>query len=234
MEKNNDSNKFQIKDLFTNKQYRSIIILIFYAVLFAVVIIGLRSGNDAIGNDSGTTISNLDGYELIDNKNFSYKYTVELDDAVYLYEGKKYKDKELVTVTKGEEYSNYYIVGDKTYIKGDNGYTLSLTKPIIIFDFLNTDILDEAITRGLLVNEVTNEYRIDNQSLYDVFNSDNTKVEDGYNYVTLSYRNSYVTKITFDLYNYSKIIGENYDKVIITLEYSDFNLIDDFEEIVVD
>lgn len=235
MNKNKNEKKFSVKELFINRQYRSIIILAFYAILFTVLIIGIRSPKNTVEkNENGTSISSLSGYELIDNKNFSYKYTIKVDDETFIYEGKKYNDKELVVISKDEESREYYIVGDKTYIKENNKYSLSLSKPIIIFDFFNTNVLDEVIIRGILINEDNHEYKIDNQDLYDVLNTDNTKVEKGDNFATLSYRNSYITGITFDLSNYSKVIGENYNKVIISLEYSDFNLIDDFKEIDID
>jgi len=234
MEKNEKETKFELKELFTNKQYRSIMILVFYAVLFAILIVFIRTPGENLSNDGGSTVTNLKGYELIDNKNFGYKYTVTLDDEEYIYDGQKFGDKELVILSKDEVKRYYYIEDDKTYIKENYVYKSTVDKPILIFDFFDTDVLDQLITRSILIDENANRYKIDNQDLYDVLNEDTTKVESGENYITLNYRNSNITKITFELDNYSKTIGENYDKVIISLEYYDFNLIEDFEEITVE
>ena len=105
---------------------------------------------------------------------------------------------------------------------------------IIVFDYFNTNILDQLIIRSVLIDEKANKYKIDNQSLYDVLNEDSSKVESGENYITLGYRNSNITKIELELGNYARLVGDNYDKVIISLEYYDFNLIEDFTELTVE
>lgn len=234
MEENKKEQKFEFKELFTNKQYRSIAILIFYAILFVVVIAMIRMPSNSGIIENGTHVTNVKGFELIDNKNFSYKYTIMVDDEQYIYEGKKFKDKDLVTLTKDEETREYYLENNKYYVKEEDSFVSIVEKPILIFDFFHTDALDMLISRSILIDEVANRYRIDNQDLYDVLNSDNSKVDSGENYITLNYRNSNITRIVFELDNYSKTIGENYNKVIITLEYFDFNLIDDFDDITVE
>ena len=232
--KNNETNKFHIKDLFTNKQYRSIMILVFYVILFAVLIVGLRNSNTTSSKEGGTVHkSSLDGYELIDGKNFSYKYTVQIDDQLYDYDGKKYNNKDLVNIKKNGESRDYYLENDNVYIKDDDIYRLTLSKPIMIFDFFNTDILDVLITRSTL-DESEGKYVIDNQTLYDILNDDSIRVEKGDNFISLEYKNSYITKIYLELTNYANAIGEKRNNATITLDYFDFNLIDDFNEIHVD
>ena len=73
MEENKKEQKFEFKELFTNKQYRSIGILIFYAILFAVLIVMIRMPSNRGVTENGTHVTNVKGFELIDNKNFSYK-----------------------------------------------------------------------------------------------------------------------------------------------------------------
>jgi len=234
MEENKKEKNFDIKELITNKQYRSIAILIFYAILFTVLVVMIRMPSSSGMDESGTNITNIKGFELINNNNFSYKYTVMVDDEKYIYEGKRFTDKDMVTLTKDDEKREYYLEENKYYVKENDKFIAIIEKPFIIFDFFNTDVLDMLITRSVLVDEVANRYRIDNQDLYDVLSSDNSKVDSGENYITLNYRNSNITRIVFELDNYSKTIGENYDKVIISLEYFDFNLIDEFDEITVE
>jgi hypothetical protein len=234
MEKNNKEKKFQFRELFTNKQYRSIAILIFYAVLFAILIVMLRMPSSGTDLENGTHVTKVKGFELINNNNFSYKYTVMVDDERYIFEGKKFEDKDMLTLIKDDEKREYYLENNKYYVKENDKFVSIIEKPFLIFDFFNTDVLDMLITRSILVDEVANRYRIDNQDLYDVLSPDNSKVDSGENYITLNYRNSNITRIVFELDNYSKTIGENYSKVIITLEYFDFNLIDDFNDITVE
>lgn len=226
-----DNKKFSVKEIFTNRQYRSIAILIFYAILFTVIIIGIRMPGGKV-DSNGNHVSNLDGYKLIDNKNFSYKYTVIIDEDIFYYEGKKYDDKELVTVTKNEESKEYYFNKNNIYIKENDNYVLTSTKPYILFDFFDTDILDEIILRSVVLDEVNYKYKVDNQKIYDVLSTNTIQVDSGDNYIYLTYRNDFITGITFDFSNYAKMMRENYNKIIISLDYYDFNLIDDFEIVV--
>lgn len=232
MENNNKEKKFQFKELFTNKQYRSIIILSFYAILFTVLIVFIRNPVDV--GTGGNNKTNVEGYELIDNKNFGYKYTVTLDEDIYVYEGQKYDNKDLFTLSKGEVSANYYVEGDKFYKEENGVYKSIMDKPIMVFDYFNTNLLDQLIARSIIIDEKNNKYKIDNQALYDILNEDTSKVESGDNYITLGYRNSNITKIEFELGNYARLVGDNYDKVVINLEYYDFNLIEDFIEITVE
>lgn len=226
--------RFSIKEVFTNKQYRSIMILAFYVVLFAILIVAIRSPKDlSESGDNGASISSLAGYELIDGRNFNYKYIVQLDDETYVYEGKKYNNKDLFTVSNGEESKEYYVVDESVYVKNGDKFKRTISKPILVFDFFDTDVLDHLIERGVSTEE-KNHYKIDSQDLYVVLNSDNSKVEKSDNFVTLTYRNSYITGITFELTNYANLVGERCASAIITLEYFDFNLIDDFGEINVE
>ncbi len=222
--------KFSVKEIFSNRQYRSIAILIFYAILFAVLIAILRVPS-SINNENGTiTASHLDGYELIDNKNFNYKYTVTIDEDIYCYEGKKYDNKEMVTLTKGEEQEEYYFLDKDVYVKQGDHYVLTEVKPYFLFDFFNTDTLDMLIMNGTLIDEANKEYKIDNQGISDVLSSHSVKVDSGDNFATLTYRNSYITGIKFDLSGYAKLMRENYDNIIIDMQFYDFNLVDDFNE----
>ncbi len=224
--------KFSVKDIVSNRQYRSIAILIFYVILFAILIAILRVPSNSSG-ENGTTVSNLDGYELIDNKNFNYKYTVTIDDDIYYYEGKKYDNKEMVTLKKGEEQEEYYFVDKEIYVKQEDRYVLTEVKPYILFDFFNTDTLDMLILNGTLVDEANNEYKIDNQGISDVLSSHSVKVDSGDNFATLTYRNSYITGIKFDLSSYAKLMRENYNNIIIDMQFYDFNLVDDFNEPII-
>lgn len=234
MKKDKKKKKFEYKELLTNKQYRSILILVFYAILFTIVIISIRMPSEEVTNASPDVVTKLKGYELIDNKNFSYKYTVMVDENTYIFEGNKYGDEELLTLTKDDEQKKYYFNDDKIYVLENNVYRSIINKPIIVFDFFNTDIIDQLIIRSVLIDENANRYKIDNQSLYDVLNDTSERVDSGENYITLGYRNSNITKIVFEIDNYSRLVGDFYKKVVICLEYYDFNLIEKFENITVE
>lgn len=232
MDKKEETKKFKFSEVFTNKQYRAIAILVFYAILFVVLIISIRMPK---GNGITDIISNktkIEGYELIDNNNFGYKYTVTIDDNIYYYEGKKYQEKELLNVSVGEEKREYYFEGDNVYLKENNYYTSTSIKPYVLFDFFNTDIIDSLISRSVKSSEDNYKYILDNQKIHDVISSSSSRIAPGDNYIYLIYRNDNITGISFDFSNYSKTVGEGYNNIIVALEYYDFNLIDDFNIVV--
>lgn len=232
MDKKEEKKKFKFSEIFTNKQYRAIAILVFYAILFVVLIISIRTPKGNGLNDIINNKTKLEGYELIDNNNFGYKYTVTMDDNIYYYEGKKYQNKELLTVTVGEEKREYYFEGDNVYLKENNYYNFINIKPYILFDFFDTDINKALILRSIKIQESSNRYTIDNQKIYDVISNSSTKIVSGENYIDLVYRNDNITGIRFDFSNYTKTVGEGYNNIIVALEYYDFNLIDDFNIVV--
>ena len=91
---NNDNNKFKVSDLATNKQYRAIIILIFYFFFFLVLIIAVRGVLDKedVSDNKETKekvkeISKVKIFSSLKKKNFTYKYTLTVDDKVYVYNG---------------------------------------------------------------------------------------------------------------------------------------------------
>lgn len=229
-----EKGKFNIKEIFTNKQYRAIAILIFYAILFAVIIVSIRLTPSTSINESGNHVSNLKGYDLIDGKNFNYKYIVTIDSDIFIYEGKKYGDEELLTVKKDGVKEEYYFTKKNTYKKENEKYVLVENKPYILFDFFDTDKLDEIILRSIEIDEENHQYKVDSQEIDNVVSPTFNLVESGDNYITLTYRNDNITGIAMDFSNYAKAAYEDYKKVIITLQYHDFNLIDDFEVEVIE
>ena len=171
----------------------------------------------------------IEGYELIDAKNFSYKYTVLVDDEIFYYEGSKYNDKDLVTITKDEETREYYLDGNNIYIKENDNYVSTTTTPYVLFNFFDTDKLESMLLRSIVVDEANYKYKVDNQKIYDVVIGGLSQIEAGDNYINLVYRNDNITGATLNFSNYAKVIGESYSNIVITLEYFDFNLIEDFE-----
>ncbi len=218
-----EGKKFNIKELFTNRQYRSIIILVFYVLLFTVLIASLKINQ---GQKVSSEHDILDGYELIYNNNFAYEYDITLDNQTFYYNGKKNKEEESFSVHDQDNERWYYIDEENCYII-DGDSKIKSEKPFFVFDFFDTKIIEEILSRSSKGEE---EITISNQALYDLLSDMDRKIEEGNNSITLMYRNSNITEIHMDLSNYVNATSRKYDKVIINLRYYDFDLIDNVLE----
>ena len=88
----------QLKEIWKNPRGRSIIMLVLYFFFFLFIIIGLRNGHKVDNTEKKDTTSDLDySIEKIKNSNYHYKYLVDYNNNLVLYEGDKNNNKELFT-----------------------------------------------------------------------------------------------------------------------------------------
>lgn len=210
------------------KRTKSFVMLMIYLVFFLVLIIASRTNNNKHGdkpvNDNTAVQEKLQGTKALLKSNFNYVYTIMIDDNLYTYVGKKYEDKDMFTLNIDNTISNYYIYDEITLIKRERDYVLT-DKPYYLFDYLNVNNVVDILDNSKLNNE-TNLYEISNSKLGKVVNSENISEE--LNTITIYYENNKINKIVMDVTNYALYWGKNVSKVFITLEYSDYNKIDNF------
>ena len=90
-----------------------------------------KNGNQDI-IENGT----IKGFELIKNNNFSYKYILQVNDDLYVYEGKRFQNKDSFTLTSDNSIKNYIIVDTFAY-EIVNNETVMTDKPYYYIDFLD-------------------------------------------------------------------------------------------------
>lgn len=223
-----EKKKLTIKEIIFNKQYRSIAILIFYFILFFFLIIWVRTPEKKIEKDKNDEkeINEVvfNGYELIGKNNYQFTYNVSLDDETYTYEGKRYNNKILFKLGETEYYKEDSII----LMKQNENYILT-DNPAYLIDYFDTELIEKLIKNAKLISKEENKYMISNSKTNQVLEDETTAFKNGENYIYLYYKNKNITKIVLDITDYSKYLGETYNKAEISLEYKDFDLIEDFK-----
>ena len=230
---NNDNNKFKVSDLATNKQYRAIIILIFYFFFFLVLIIAVRGVLDKedVSDNKETKekvkeISKVKIFSSLKKKNFTYKYTLTVDDKVYVYNGEKYNDKDRFTITTSNDIKKYVQIDNFSFEIKNNEQVLT-DKPVYFLDFFDVDLLENIIKSSK--DKSNNIYTINNRELDNILDLQfevNNKLD---NDIIITLDNGIIKRIDINYTNYVKFNNRNIKKVLLTLEYDNFGNVDDFD-----
>ena len=114
---NGNKKDFNFTDLMTDKKQRSRLILGIYVVLIIILIIMIRVGNKSNSSKDKVVKNNdveeikeekpKDEYDelfsLIDGNNYEFRYSLTLDNDIYIAEGKRYSNKFNFTFVKEGE-----------------------------------------------------------------------------------------------------------------------------------
>lgn len=226
-----DNRGFKASDLVTNKQYRAIIILVFYFFLFLVLIMSVRNSNSKESTtteenkETVTVTSKIKGFSSIKQANFHYRYTLNIDNNNYIYEGKKYNKNDSYTLTVGTTKKVYTTIDEFTF-ENKNNENVLVDKPYYYIDFFDPEILEKILIKA--VNKENNIYTITNTNLDRLLGNKIGVDDKSENNILLQYTDGTVTRIDIDYTNYAKYNGANINKVFLTLEYNDFGIVEEF------
>lgn len=224
-----ENKKFKISDIIKNKQYYAIANLVFYFVLIIVLIIALRTtggnsnneNNKSQNNKDINIVSSIDGFNSIKGKNFNFKYTLKVDKNETIYIGKQYGDKIYFKDNKNNE---YFIQENITLAKKDNNFVLA-DNPLIYFNYLDIDKLEKVLSN---TTKEDDELLIPVNTFAQIFGLD-VSMKYGKIYIDITKKNGTITEIDFDLSEFDGLFNNTKKDAELKLEYSNFNLIDDFE-----
>lgn len=224
---NNNEKKFKITDLITNKQYNAILNLVLGFGTIIILIIMIRLSGSSVPNNTNNNINNngtqsvVSGFNDIKGKNFSFKYTLAENGKSVVYQGKERENKILFTDATNK--LEYYVIGDVVSVKKGNDYVIG-TNPSKYFNYFDVELVEKIISSAKVDED---DYVISTNDFSKVVSSD--KSAEGDIYISLTKSNGIITKITFDLGEYAVLTDKNIKTSVLTLEYSNFNLIDDFD-----
>ena len=250
---NGNKKKFNLIDIINDKQKRSRFILLIYLLFFVILVIIVRLNlksslnNNQVNNsnNSNTVVENnntekkqenvVDNnivkneidemFSFIESNNYEFKFVINMKNSISVIEGKRYNDKFMFTLENN---------GSILYFNGTSNYIRAKDSPegepkITGFPYVLVNIFDNKIVKEIVNNSKENNelYEISNEAIGNIVKTDLSN-KDSMNTIRLTKKNNKITKIEFDFSNaISSYIGDNAN-ANISLEYYNFELVDDF------
>ena len=222
-----------IKDILSDPRKKSITMLIIMVIFFSLTVIGIRSNKGNVSNNSLTNRYNTYDFSLNKIKSANYKFVLSLnnDETISAYEGKRNNNEELFS--DGE--NNYYSYNDDFY-KDIHGV---LSKIDFRYkELFNPYYIDKIIDKATFVkkeefNDKTKvyNYSVSTTTLIELFERKIIDIEDPVNSIVLKTdSDNNVVEIDMDISSYG--VFKNYGKSVkINIKYSDFGNIEKIENI---
>lgn len=224
-----------IVESWKNPQKKAIFMLIIMFIFFTFLSISLRSNHHNIKNNNYEEVEdNLDfNLSKIKDKNYHYRYTLNIDNTNLVYEGDKYNDKELFNINNIDMYYKY----GNIYLKNVNGIWSTLNEQLSFSEFIDVDVIEELINKGSFEskteysnNKKIYNYNISTSTIIEIIDEVNIDIDDIPNKINIATdSDNNVIQISYDLSSYSKYrkLGNN---VIANIDYSLFGKINEIED----
>ena len=198
--------------------------LVFYIVIFIIFIFfvfQINSKKNIKKSNDKKVIEKLEknknDFKEFFNKNFKFEYILEIDDIKTTYIGENNKNRTHFIYKSSKEESEYYSIED-VFLKHNNKNYILSTNPSLYFNFFDIEKIKAIILK-------LNNNSISNKDLYYIEKSE-LLGDNRLNKVDIIKENNIVKQIKIDLSNFAKIYQSNV-KVILTLNYSDYNKVNE-------
>ncbi|MDD6878723.1 MAG: hypothetical protein PUD59_00625 [bacterium] len=222
---NKERKKFKITEIFTNKRYYAIANLIFYPIVFLILIIIVRNGQSTTHNE----VDNVPNYETnvyalekINEKNFNFRYILNIDDEKIVYAGKMYNNKILF---EDKSNNNIYYIQDNLVLQNINGNYSVVENPVKYFNYFDVELINKIFDKS---TEDDGDYIISISDFIRVIKSEEF-VDENEILIEIEKQENMINKITLDLTDYINDVElKNVNSATLELNYYDFGLIKDF------
>ena len=207
-------NKF--KEIWKNKRYHALIILLIYFIFFTVVLTSIRPNSN---NNTNILKTNLEKYEIMDK--YKYEVNITVDNDNYYMIG--YKDKLENKISIDDD---IYDIKDNLYYDDSNNvfdfkstYNINITdfEPDKIIKYINAGNLDSETNykSGILKKS----YLIKTMDFLSIYDSNIEEINpiDG-DIIIETYEEDYINKVVIDLSSYMKI--KNINKYVLEINYN--------------
>lgn len=229
-----------IKELSKNERGKAILFFCGYFIFFFFLIILVRIAKP--GNPLGLS---SDKYELgtkynyitsgIRNNNYHFKYTITLDNNIYLYEGDKKDKKESFIFTNNGISTNYFRNDDIFYTNKETKEVVE--NPYILEYFLDFTNISNIIDKATYISKTdydsgkdSYDAEISTTTLIKLIERKDIDIDDLPNKINLTTdEKKYLNTITFDLSSYTKYTNLSNSLGTIKLEYTNFDKIESID-----
>lgn len=233
-----------------------LIYLIFFIILIVFIRSGLKNSNSSdINNnlnneidnsivdnaviDDNTNIDFVDSkiknmFSHIDMNNYEFSYILYYNDDIYSAIGKRFNRKYAFELTDGNSVLSYLasgmVVKAKDKLAVDSSY-MTVSFPYYYINYFDNSVLKEILNSSNQISE--GEYGITNGQLLNFIDGNysiNSEEIDmnAVNIIKLDLKNSIIVGIDIDLTNLFSF-SDDINSVKISLKYSNFGLIDEFD-----
>lgn len=213
----------KLKKMWKDKRGRAKIELCLYLIFFVGVVIFakvLGYQNSKLQNNNGNINNNSFIYTLKDN--YEYDITIEEDDNIYNYHGRKLGLNESIKYKNNDKEEYYFVMNNKYYSLDDKGnYILSTDEevyPYLDSKFMNVDFIKKLVQNS---SKDDNVYKVKLSTLILNNTSDN--------YITIEINEDSKT-IIIDYTELFKLDDNIINKVLVTMTYSNIDQILSLEE----
>jgi len=216
-----------IKELRKTSKGKAILFFGGYLIFFIVVVLFVKFSSRSTtmpsdyekGNSSRGSDISID--KLVAN-NYLFSYKINLDGVEYLYNGKRYKDKELFQYNNETYYKqddNYFKKNGELWVKTENPYKFNL--------FLDSSKIISIIEMSSLESKTTYEdgrssmnLLISTNTINQKFNNiDSDYLEEPNKITLIANKSSDIDEVTYDLSSYCKLNNFCQSNLKITLNY---------------
>lgn len=229
-----------------NDRYHAIAMLIIYGIFILIIVLMIRLDGttntntnktpDTTSNPNETTSPNTDTNNDKENEeriigndiNYSYSYTITLDNSNEVYLGKKIDEKEKFTLIKDGQTTNYAIIDDNYLVLENNKYRIA-SSPSDYFKYCDVSNIFSLIENEDSIKENnTITYSISNKKASTVFRSKLINDNEQLNTIKMYIPNNSLKTIDLVLSNYfSSLKGEGHT-LIIHMEFVDIGTTENF------
>ena len=234
---NEKEEKKKFKDIVekikSDPQKKAWVVLTGYFIFFLVVVLMVRS---LPTNNNSNNYNNINGINIsnIKKNNYHFKYSVNIDRNIIVYEGETNNNKTLFYKSINGATENYYKENDTYYMKINNIWTTS-TNPYSLSNFIDIETIEKILKESKYIskteyNDHTRKYnyQISTTTLVKLIDNEIVDLDDMPNDIFIT-TDSYnrVQKIEFNLSSYTNYKLLSTINSNIVLEYSKFNEISD-------
>ncbi len=226
------------KELSKNKRGRALLFFLFYIIFFVILISMIRGSynetpNFDNNNSNINAIYKLDG---IENGNYHFTREENINGEITNFTGDKADNRIEGVMTTNNLFYNYFIYDNINLIKLTDKY--EVTTDLYHFNNITDDnMIENVIKKSTLISKTEYEtgntsynYEITTNTLDNIINNTNIDLDMPVNSISLeTNEDDEVIKITYDLSSYATYINNIPTTTTITINYSNFDRIENIE-----
>ncbi len=226
-----------IKEIQENPKGKAIWFFIFYAFFFLIIVCILFFGKKdyTTAEDYERGIATDYSSKLLLGDNYSFTYTITLDDKIYQYQGKKMKNVESFQYMN----KNYYRVGDDFYV--ENEIWSKCESPYLYSEFLNSNNIELLIHLASYLSKTSYEsgkmtfnYLLSTNTINkEIYNIESDFLEEPNQVIVSTDENQNVNQVLFLLDSYCSLNQNCMKSLKIDIQFDEVGKIEKIDNPIV-